>query len=78
MKKPKLIWVDTEDPLILTARMDAYYIYEKAECDPVFNEQTMDPIQEWCRQTNCGVRISFDMFRFKNQAQKTMFLLRWG
>jgi hypothetical protein len=78
MKKPKLIWVDTEDPLILAARMDAYYIYEKAECDPVLNEQTMDPIQAWCEQTNCGVRISFDMFRFKNQAQKTMFLLRWG
>jgi hypothetical protein len=78
MRKPKLIWVDTEDPLILTARMDAYYIYEKAECDPVLNEQTMDPIQTWCEETNCGVRISFDMFRFKNQAQKTMFLLRWG
>ena len=78
MKKPKLIWVDTEDPLILAARMDAYYMYDGTECDPVFNEKTINPIQAWCEQTNCGVRISFDMFRFKNQAHKTMFLLRWG
>ena len=78
MKKAKLIWVETEDPLILAARTDAYYIYDGTECDPVFNEHTMGHIQAWCRQTNCGVRISFDMFRFKNQAQKTMFLLRWG
>jgi len=47
MRKPKLIWVDTEDPLILAARMNASYVYDGAECDPVFNEQTMDPIQEW-------------------------------
>jgi hypothetical protein len=71
MKEPKLFWVDTEDPLILAARMNEYYMF-------MFNEQTLDPIQAWCEETNCGVRISFDMFRFKNQAQKTMFLLRWG
>ena len=67
----KLIWVNTEDPLILAARMEKFYVH-------VLNENTMDPIQAWCEQTNCGVRISFDMFQFKNEKQKTMFLLRWG
>lgn len=72
-----MFWVDTEDPLILAARMDAYYIYEPS-LENVLNEETLDPIQAWCEETNCGVRISFDMFKFKNEKQKTMFLLRWG
>jgi hypothetical protein len=42
------------------------------------SEEDMDPIQEWCKQTNCGVRTSFDMFKFKNKKEITMFLLRWG
>ncbi|NDC04400.1 MAG: hypothetical protein EBZ81_15930 [Betaproteobacteria bacterium] len=35
------------------------------------------PIQEWCLENNCGRRMSYDTFRFRNQKQKTMFLLRW-
>ena len=72
----KLTWVTTEDPLILAARMDAYYV--STLINHVLNEETIDPVQAWCEQTNCGVRISFDMFKFKNEKQKTMFLLRWG
>jgi len=72
----KLLWVATEDPLILAVRMDGYY--DHISIHNVLNEEAIDPIQAWCEETNCGVRISFDMFRFKNQAHKTMFLLRWG
>jgi hypothetical protein len=72
----KMFWVDTEDPLILAARMEEYYV--SGPLYNVLNEETMDPIQAWCEQTNCGLRISFDMFKFKNEKQKTMFLLRWG
>jgi len=35
------------------------------------------PIQEWCLENNCGRRMSYDTFRFRNQKQKTLFLLRW-
>ena len=42
------------------------------------SEEDMVPIQEWCEQNNCGKRTSFDTFQFKNKAQMTMFLLRWG
>jgi len=35
------------------------------------------PIQEWCLENNCGSRMSYDTFKFRNQKQKTMFLLRW-
>ena len=42
------------------------------------SESDMDPIQAWCEEHCCGRRVSFDTFQFKNQAQITMFLLRWG
>ena len=42
------------------------------------SEEDIVPIQEWCQQNRCGRRISFDTFQFKNKAQMTMFLLRWG
>lgn len=41
-------------------------------------EKDIDPIQQWCEEHNCGTRTSFDTFHFRNQKEKTMFLLRWG
>ena len=41
-------------------------------------ERDIDPIQRWCEEHNCGIRTSFDTFRFRNQKEKTMFLLQWG
>lgn len=41
-------------------------------------EADMDPIQKWCQDSNCGKRLSFDMFQFANDKQITMFLLRWS
>lgn len=41
-------------------------------------EQVMDPIQEWCEKHNCGYRTSFDTFRFKNEQELSMFLMRWA
>lgn len=41
-------------------------------------EKDIDPIQRWCEEHNCGTRTSFDTFRFRNQKEKIMFLLRWG
>ena len=41
-------------------------------------EQDMDPIQKWCKQSNCGKRLSFDTWIFKTDAHVTMFLLRWS
>jgi hypothetical protein len=42
------------------------------------HESDMDAVQAWCDETNCGKRMSFDTFRFKNAKHKTMFLLRWA
>ena len=42
------------------------------------SESDMDPIQQWCIEHNCGTRMAFDMFKFKTDADITMFLLKWG
>ena len=41
-------------------------------------DHDLDPVQLWCAQNNCGRRTSFEMFRFRNQEELTMFLLKWG
>jgi len=40
-------------------------------------EEDMVPIQEWCEKNNCGVRTSFDTWKFKKPEDMTFFLLKW-
>ena len=42
------------------------------------NESDMDPIQVWTTECNCGKRMSFNIWQFKNEKQITMFLIRWS
>jgi hypothetical protein len=44
----------------------------------LLQESDMDPIQEWCEAHNCGIRTSFDTFKFRNKKQITMFMLKWA
>jgi hypothetical protein len=41
------------------------------------NESDMDPVQVWTTECNCGTRMSFNVWKFKNEKQITMFLIRW-
>ena len=41
-------------------------------------ETDMDPIGEWTMECNCGTRLSFNVWHFKNEKQITMFLIRWA
>jgi len=50
----------------------------RAEWGEGLNELDMEPIQAWCEKNNCGTRMSFDTFRFRNDDEITMFLLRWS
>jgi hypothetical protein len=38
----------------------------------------MDPIHKWSQEHDCGRRMSFDTWRFRNDAEITMFLLAWS
>ena len=72
----KLIWEsDGTYKLILIARI----AYEHGAVTPTgLRSEHMDPIQDWCVQNKCGVRTSFDTFKFRNEKEVSMFLLRWS
>jgi hypothetical protein len=74
----KLLWKEHQSrPLHLVA-----YAPEVTDAnDPNYvnflTEQDLLLVWQWCAANDCGVRTSFDTFRFRNKKQITMFLLRW-
>jgi len=42
------------------------------------SSKTMDPVHDWCEENKIAVRMSFDTFRFRSEADKFIFLLRWS
>jgi len=70
----KIIWIRTGMRL-------------RAESDPRgwpsnpgwgLNERDMDPIHQWSRENDCGIRTSFDTWQFHTDEEITVFLLRWS
>ena len=41
-------------------------------------EYEMAEVGRWCAQHDCGVRMAFNQFRFRDDAEYSMFLLRWS
>jgi hypothetical protein len=76
MEKPKLVWKEhAHKPLVLYANLE----YTHGAITPTgLKEEDLISVQEWCEKSKCGVRISFDMFKFKSRAEITAFLLVWG
>lgn len=70
----KIRWIPTARRLTLAARVEV----QPRGFETGISEGDMDPVQAWCKANNCGVRISFDTFRFRNQREITLFLLRWS
>jgi len=42
------------------------------------NETDMNPVQAWSEECHCGERMSFNVWKFENEKQITMFLIRWS
>ena len=42
------------------------------------DQQIIPLMTEWCLENDCGYRTSYDTFKFRNQEQLTMFILRWS
>jgi hypothetical protein len=74
----EIYWVSTAERLSLSGRMRITNPERDRSFSVGLSENDVDPIQAWCEAHNCGRRTSFDTFRFKNKAQMTMFMLRWG
>jgi hypothetical protein len=76
MKTVRIVWKEHESkPLVLYANLE----YTHGAITPTgLREEDLIPVQEWCEKSKCGVRMSFDMFKFKDQKEITAFLLVWG
>ena len=72
----KIVWErDTNKSLVLCARIS----YDHGPITQTgLRSHDLDPIQLWCAQNSCGRRTSFEQFRFRNEEEVTMFLLKWG
>lgn len=76
MNNMKLVWQKLEKrSMVLIAK--ASYDHG-AITSTGLSEEHIDPIQQWCQDNHCGLRISFDMFKFKTPKEMTTFLLRWS
>lgn len=40
--------------------------------------ELIDEIAEWCKDNDCGKRMSFNQFKFRTEEELTMFMLRWS
>lgn len=38
----------------------------------------LEQISKWCVENKCGKRMAYDMWKFKNKSELTVFLLRWS
>lgn len=45
--------------------------------DITLTENEADAIMQWCMEHQCGVRTSFNMWRFKNEKDLMAFVLKW-
>ena len=71
----KLAWQKHERPFYLCARIH----HDNGAITPTgLREEHLVPVQAWCVENQCGIRTSFDMFRFRDEKEMSMFLLRWG
>jgi hypothetical protein len=72
----KLVWQrDTPTSLTLYARLS----YDHGPITQTgLRDHDLDPVQDWCVANRCGRRTSFEMFKFRNEAELSMFLLKWG
>lgn len=41
-------------------------------------EDVIDEMVAWCKDSDCGRRVAYDMFAFRNLKELSMFLLRWA
>ena len=38
----------------------------------------IDEVSAWCDEHDCGIRSGYRSFKFDNEEQLTVFLLRWN
>jgi hypothetical protein len=81
----KIRWIDSTEPNSLAARVTTFDLSDGTTVyllgDALTGTSThllLDNIAKWCSDNKCGRRISYDIFKFKNKKQMTLFLLKWA
>jgi len=74
----EIYWIKTARRNSLSGRVRIRPFDNAHDFSVGLNESDIDPIQKWCQENNCGIRTSFDTFKFKNKKEITLFLLKWG
>jgi len=66
-------WQPVGDELILVAiQVEIGNLHARG-----LEEDDLKPIQQWSKQTGCGKRTSFDVWKFHDEQEMMMFRLRW-
>ena len=73
MARPKLHWQRVKKRYWLTGHM----VTVDGQLS-VANELQLAEVQAWCKLNNCGKRMSFSEFRFRNEQELSLFFLRWA
>ena len=77
----KIVWIREKSisgMYYLTARCSYDDFHEDAVTTTGLRDIHMDPVQDWCVANHCGIRTSFDTFKFHTEKDMTLFLLRWS
>jgi len=73
LKNRKILWVKEENR-VYRATLDVM----PQGFEQGLSEDDLDPIQIWCELHRCGRRTSFNTFKFKNEKEVMMFMLKWA
>lgn len=71
----KIIWIRRGNLSLIAHSPETYY-FTPSFCG--LKETDMDPIHEWSKTCNCGIRTSFDTWKFNSEKELAWFLLRWS
>jgi hypothetical protein len=72
-RKPKILWNQLPG-----FKLKATWNPGPRGFEVAISEEDMVEIQQWSEKNECGVRVSFDMWKFKRAEDITAFLLRWS
>jgi hypothetical protein len=70
----KVVWVRLSDTMLIAKHDWPYGTWSQPDG---LTDTDMTPIHVWCVEHDCGIRMSFDMFKFRDESETTAFLLRW-
>jgi hypothetical protein len=67
-----------KDKFLPRVRVIETFVDDDVNTFDLSDELIIPQMTKWCEENECGYRTSYDTFKFRNQEQLTMFILRWS